>query len=70
MTDLLSLLGNDTQLRRVSSTDSGEYAGPCPFCQGTDRFRVWPYAEKPRWWCRQCGRKGDLIDYSEDYVMD
>src|SRR5215212_6417794 len=50
--DLLSLVSNDTQLRWVSGTRGGEYAGPCPFCGGRDRFRVQP--EQQRWWCRTC----------------
>jgi DNA primase len=52
--DLLALLNRDTRLRRVASTNGGEWAGPCPWCGGTDRFRVWPYAARPRYWCRQC----------------
>ena len=40
--DLLALIGRDVQLRRVASTNGGEWAGPCPFCGGHDRFRVWP----------------------------
>jgi hypothetical protein len=42
-TNLLALIGTDTTLRRVASTQRGEYAGPCPFCRaGEDRFRVQP----------------------------
>jgi DNA primase len=66
MADLLELLNKDTQLRRVASTNGGEWAGPCPWCGGTDRFRVWPYAARPRYWCRQCGRSGDAIQYLRD----
>ena len=54
-------LGQDTSLRKVASTHGGEYAGPCPFCGGEDRFRVWP--EQGKYWCRQCGVHGDAIDY-------
>ena len=62
--DLLSLIGHDTALRRVASTNGGEYAGPCPFCGGRDRFRVWPDdGGRGRWWCRRCQRRGDAIDY-------
>jgi len=63
-TNLLDLVGRDTHLKRVSTTDGGEYAGPCPFCGGTDRFRVKP--GRGRWWCRQCSddsRWGDAIAY-------
>ena len=60
--NLLDLIGSDTELRRVAETNSGEYAGPCPFCGGADRFRVLPGGG--RWYCRQCTpRGGDAIDY-------
>ncbi len=60
--DLLRLVEPDTTLVRIASTRGGEYAGPCPFCGGTDRFHVQPGAG---WWfCRQCNpRGGDAIDY-------
>jgi len=45
-----------TRLKHVTDT---EYAGPCPWCGGEDRFRVW---EEGNYWCRpgpgHCGRKG------------
>ena len=63
---LLDLLSHDTTLRRVASTRGGEYAGPCPWCGGRDRFRVWPYADRPRYWCRRCNRNGDAIQYLRD----
>jgi hypothetical protein len=62
-TDLIALIGRDTQLKRVAATNGGEYAGPCPFCGGKDRFRVWPHTDHPGWWCRQCARRGDAIGY-------
>lgn len=52
--DLLTLIRRDTPVKKVSSTAGGEWAGPCPFCGGQDRFRVQP--ERGRWWCRQCSR--------------
>jgi len=61
---LLDLAHEDTALKRVSSVHGGEYAGPCPSCGGTDRFRVWP--ETGRYWCRGCGLKGDAIQYFRD----
>jgi DNA primase len=61
--DLLTVIGADTALKRVASTNGGEYAGPCPFCGGEDRFRVWPEQDGGRWWCRQCERSGDAIAY-------
>ena len=47
-------------LQRKAATNGGEYAGPCPYCGGTDRFCVWP--EEDRYWCRQCDRSGDAIE--------
>ena len=64
--NLLDLLHTDGfTLKRVSSTNGGEYAGACPWCGGRDRFRIWP--EKGRYWCRGCGKHGDGIQYLRDY---
>lgn len=55
--DLLALAGRYTTLtdRPVARTGGGEYAGPCPFCGGRDRFRVQPNnRNKPIWLCRNC----------------
>jgi DNA primase len=65
--DLLDLVSRDTMLKKVASSRGGEYAGPCPWCGGEDRFRVWPNADKPGYWCRQCGKKGDVIQYLRDH---
>jgi DNA primase len=68
--NILSLLASDGfQIKRVASTWGGEYAGPCPFCRdGQDRFRVWPeQKEGGRWWCRQCGKSGDAIQYLREF---
>lgn len=60
--DLLRLIEPDTQLTRIANTRGGEYAGPCPFCGGVDRFHIAPALG--RWYCRQCApRGGDAIDY-------
>ena len=62
--DLLELVGSDSTLRKVASTRGGEYAGPCPWCGGEDRFRVQP--AQGLWFCRQCsedGRWSDAIGY-------
>src|SRR3974390_3094964 len=53
-------------LKRVSSTSGGEYAGPCPFCGGNDRFRVWPEHKGGRYWCRGCQKTGDEIQLLRD----
>lgn len=63
---LLDLINGYTTLHKVAATHGGEYAGACPFCGGRDRFRAWPASDKPRWWCRQCGRKGDAIQFLRD----
>ena len=63
MVTLLELLSCDTELRKIANIDGGEYAGPCPWCWGRNRFRAWPHGDRPRYWCRQCGRKGDAIQY-------
>ncbi len=60
--DISDLIGRDTALKRVASTNGGEWAGPCPLCRGgTDRLRVWP--ERRSFWCRKCEKKGDVIAY-------
>lgn len=58
-----------TRLVRVSSSGQGEYAGPCPWCGGTDRFRVWPYSVRPHYWCRQCYQSGDAIQFMKDWLQ-
>ena len=63
---LLELIGRDTALRKHAGTDGGVYIGPCPWCEGDDRFHVWPNATRPRYWCRKCDRKGDAIQYLRD----
>ena len=47
-----------------------EFHGPCPFCgEGYDRFIVWPEQDETgRYWCRQCNRKGDGIQFLRDYL--
>ncbi len=52
-------------LKKQASTNGGEYAGPCPWCGGNDRFRVWPGAG--RYWCRGCDKAGDAIQYLRDF---
>jgi len=29
--------------KKVAQTNGGEYASPCPGCNGSDRFRIWPW---------------------------
>ena len=41
----------------------GEFAGPCPFCAGDDRFITWPEDGKTgRYWCRGCKKSGDGLE--------
>jgi DNA primase len=64
--NLLTIIGGDTQLKRVAGTGGGEWAGPCPFCGGDDRFRVQPEAPGGACWlCRTCtnGQWRDVIEY-------
>ena len=65
--NLLDLAGRYVALRRVASTEGGEYHGPCPKCGGADRFRVQPAGGPDRLgWaaCRQCWPAGgDLIGF-------
>ena len=54
-------------LKTVSGSSGGEYAGPCPWCGGEDRFRCWPDhpsgATGGRFLCRGCGRQGDGLAF-------
>lgn len=58
---IVDLVGGN--LKRVATTGGGELAGPCPFCGGTDRFRVQP--ENNIWLCRHCtdGKWRDVVDF-------
>lgn len=51
-------------LKHVSGASGGEWAGPCPWCGGVDRFRALP-AEGPtgRYFCRGCSRQGDGLAF-------
>uniref|UniRef100_I2PZC3 DNA primase n=1 Tax=Desulfovibrio sp. U5L TaxID=596152 RepID=I2PZC3_9BACT len=57
-------------MKCVAATSGGEWAGPCPWCGGEDRFRVWPDhpsgAVGGRFLCRGCGRQGDGIQFLRD----
>lgn len=63
--DLLAIAGRDTDLKKVANTGGGEWAGPCPFCGGRDRFVVQPNTKPGRWLCRNCtaGKWHDAITY-------
>ena len=59
--DLLQQMG--ITAKRETST---EYSSPCPGCGGKDRFRVWP--DTDTYWCRQCERKGDNVQFCRDFL--
>jgi 5S rRNA maturation endonuclease (ribonuclease M5) len=40
---------------------ANEFAGPCPWCNGVDRFIVSEKDGKEFFWCRQCKKSGDYI---------
>jgi len=63
--NIIDLLKNDgISAKRVASTYGGEFAGPCPLCGGSDRFRTWPeQGDTGKWWCRRCEKSGDGIQY-------
>lgn len=64
--NLLELAANDgLQPKRVASTHGGEYHSPCPGCGGRDRFIIWD--KRDRYRCRQCQKRGDLIQYLRDF---
>ncbi|MBW7885873.1 MAG: toprim domain-containing protein, partial [Caldilineaceae bacterium] len=65
MTNILDLIQQETGYAYRRETPR-EFGGPCPFCRtGTDRFNIWPH--EGRYWCRQCGRSGDAIQFMRDF---
>lgn len=66
--DLLALASKSTELRKESGGSFPSYAGPCPWCGGTDRLVVRPNGDEtgrgPAWWCRKCHvEAGSCIDW-------
>jgi len=46
----------------------GEFAGPCPWCAGDDRFITWPEDGKTgRYWCRGCKKSGDGLELLREF---
>lgn len=57
-------------VKKVASTNGGEWAGACPGCGGTDRFRIWPEQNHEKggaYWCRGCEKAGDSIQFLRDF---
>ena len=69
MENVLSLVGRYCEPKKAASTKGGEYHCPCPGCGGTDRFHVWPEENhgEGSWWCRQCGKGGDGIQFLREF---
>lgn len=68
--NLLDLIGGEWH--KVAKSHGGEYAGPCPFCGGEDRFHVQPFAEGGgRWFCRQCTGEPTISGWRDgfDFLM-
>jgi DNA primase len=68
---LLDMVGRaGVEMKKVATTKGGEYAGPCPGCGGSDRFRCWPVDREGRgsYWCRQCGKGGDDVQFLVDFL--
>jgi len=60
----------DGTLTFVASTNGDEWAGPCPWCAGDDRFRVWPKHSNGiggRYWCRVCEKNGDAVQMLKEF---
>jgi hypothetical protein len=54
---------------KASNSRGGEYHSECPGCGGKDRFHVWPEQNEGAgsYWCRQCGKAGDAIQFLIDF---
>jgi DNA primase len=67
--NIISLLEQDgISAKKAAGTNGGEYASRCPGCGGKDRFRSWPeQGDGGKWWCRGCGKSGDLIQYLREF---
>lgn len=61
---ILDLISNNTGYiyKRKSST---EFAGPCPWCNGDDRFSIIP--SNDHFVCRMCKCAGDSIEFVKKY---
>lgn len=60
-------LANELDLgpKKASCSEKAEYHSRCPECGGKDRFIFW--LEQNRYWCRQCNKKGDAIQFCRDF---
>jgi DNA primase len=60
---LLDLIENDGLNPKKKTAN--EFASSCPVCGGDDRFLI--FTETNKYWCRQCNRSGDSIQYLRDF---
>lgn len=60
------------QPKKVSGMHGGEFKSACPSCGGNDRFILHPFKKIGKcngtYWCRQCGKKGDTIQFARDFL--
>ena len=52
--------------KKKSYAKGGEFHSACPSCGGNDRFIIWP--TQGRYWCRQCKKSGDVIQFYRDFM--
>lgn len=65
--NIFDLIKDPGIYKKMGSKDGGEYHGPCPLCGGALRFHIWPFqGSNGTYWCRDCGIKGDAIQYLRD----
>jgi len=62
MVELSAIL--ESKGHKLKKKTANEYSTSCPWCGGTDRFCIWP--NENTYWCRQCNRKGDIIQWFID----
>ena len=69
VSELYSRRGLELKRKGHSSKRGPEWAGPCPGCQGKDRFLVWPEQNdgSGSYSCRGCGKAGDVIQFLRDF---
>jgi len=67
MTNILQTIESSTghSYKKAASTKGGEYKGPCPWCQGEDRFSIHPNSN--HWVCRRCKKAGDTLQFLMDF---
>jgi len=70
--DLLREMGIEPRLAQRGGKRGAEYWSRCPKagCSQEDGFHVWPEQNSGTgsWWCRNCDRGGDNIQFCRDYM--